>query len=66
LGEDQSASIGGCDKMSTENEAEGDLLMLVSNLTIKRNWNGSQEKQPRKKKARLGTAVGRSSVFVGE
>jgi hypothetical protein len=39
--------------MSTENEAEGDLLILVSNLTIERNWNGSQEKQPRKKKAQL-------------
>jgi hypothetical protein len=37
--------------MPSENEAEGDLLILVSNLTIKRTWNGSWEKQPRKKKA---------------
>jgi hypothetical protein len=44
---ESATSLGGSDKGSNGNEAEGSLFVGVRNLTIKWNWNDLQKKQAR-------------------
>jgi hypothetical protein len=59
--EKQPTSCRGSDKGSTESEVERGLLDEVSNMTIKRNLNGSQKKEAWKNKA-VGSSDGSSTA----